>query len=172
MTHFIVFLAQLQYIWTPNTLICAKWQHLKNGHFNFFHVQQLSYIVYDNSIKRKKKKNSFFLSIIIYWCLSWQNLSKNKLTFCFLQKLLLNFFLFPIFLWIMKLEFPLGQKKLKKRKREIEIWVSQLKCWNIFKFWKIGKIWTTIEQKHEKSWFNLQNKIDSLKKCIKRKTWN
>ena len=40
-------LVQLQFFWTSNALIFAKWQHLKQGYFYPFQGQQLSYIVLD-----------------------------------------------------------------------------------------------------------------------------
>jgi hypothetical protein len=40
-------LVQFQIFWTSNALIFAKWQHLKQGQFYLFQVQQLSYIVLD-----------------------------------------------------------------------------------------------------------------------------
>jgi hypothetical protein len=42
-----IHLVQLHKFWTSNTLICAKCQHLKHGHYHPFQGQQLSYIVYD-----------------------------------------------------------------------------------------------------------------------------
>jgi isoprenylcysteine carboxyl methyltransferase (ICMT) family protein YpbQ len=50
MAWLLYFLVQLNKFWTSNTLICAKWQHLKHGHFHPFQGQQFSYIVYDNGI--------------------------------------------------------------------------------------------------------------------------
>jgi hypothetical protein len=41
-------LVQLHKFLTSNTLICAKWQILKQGYFYHFQGQQLSYIVYDS----------------------------------------------------------------------------------------------------------------------------
>jgi hypothetical protein len=55
-------LVQFVIFWTPFTLIFAKWQHLKHGHFDSFQVQQLSYIVLD----RYKFKFSAFKNICIH----------------------------------------------------------------------------------------------------------
>jgi hypothetical protein len=35
-------LVQFIKFWTSNTPICAKWQHMKHGHFDLFQVQQNS----------------------------------------------------------------------------------------------------------------------------------
>jgi hypothetical protein len=47
MAWFKKHLVQLQFFWTSNALIFAKWQHFKQGYFHLFQGQQLSYIVYD-----------------------------------------------------------------------------------------------------------------------------
>jgi hypothetical protein len=47
MARLLFNLIQLNIFWTPNILICAKWHHLKHGYFDFFRIQQLSYMILD-----------------------------------------------------------------------------------------------------------------------------
>jgi hypothetical protein len=45
MAWLLYHLVQINNFWTSNIPICAKWQHLRHGHFQLFQGQQLSYIV-------------------------------------------------------------------------------------------------------------------------------